>query len=65
MWKKGGYIYIDTPIITITQGSLSITGTLEGGIIGIKQPNGEYPRLNVKEQRDSASIYTSGVDVVT
>ena len=64
LWKKGGYIYIDTPVITITQGSLSITGTLEGGIIGIKQPNGEYPRLNFKEQRDSASIYTSGVDVV-
>ena len=65
LWKLGGYIYIDTPVITLTQGSLSITGTLEGGIIGIKQPNGEYPRLNFKKQRDASTfIYTSGIDVV-
>ena len=36
LWKFGGIIYIDTPIINIKeQTSLSIKGTLEGVIIGV------------------------------
>ena len=66
LWKLGGIVYIDTPVINIkTPGSLSVTGTISGGIIGIRQPNGEYPRLNFKEQRDSTKeYYNSGIDVV-
>jgi len=65
LWKLGGYIYIDTPVITIKEGSLSITGTLKGGIIGIKQSNGEYPRLQfIEGRKDSTIPYSHGVDVV-
>ena len=65
LWKLGGIIYIDTPVINFkNQGSLSITGTRKGGIIGIKQANGQYPRLNFKESRDNSTIYQSGIDIV-
>ena len=65
LWKQGGIVYIDTPVINFKdQGSISVTGFLEGGIVGIKQSNGEYPRLNFKEQRDNATYYNSGIDVV-
>ena len=65
LWKSGGIIYIDTPEINIKkQESLSIKGTYEGGIVGIKQENGEYPRLNFKEQRDSVTLlYMSGISI--
>ena len=46
LWKSGGYIYIDTPVITLTKEDLSIGGNLGGGIIGVKLPNGQYPRLD-------------------
>ena len=66
LWKSGGIIYIDTPEINIKkQESLSIKGTYEGGIVGIKQENGEYPRLNFKEQRDSVTLlYMSGINII-
>ena len=66
LWKLGGVVYIDTPIINIkTPGSLSVTGTMSGGIIGIQQSNGEYPILNFQEQRDSTiENYNSGIDLV-
>ena len=66
LYKLGGTIYIDTPIINFKNyGSLSVTGTLEGGIVGIKQSNGEYPILNFQAQRDSStSFYSSGLSVV-
>ena len=48
LWNLGGYIYIDTPVITLNQKSIDIGGHLEGGIIGIKQPNGQYPRIDCK-----------------
>ena len=45
--ENGGTIYIDTPVINLFDRKLIlITGQLPGGIIGIKQPNGEYPRIN-------------------
>ena len=40
-----------------TEGTISIIGTIEGGIIKVKQPNSEYPRLNFKEQRDSIRVF--------
>ena len=63
LWKFGGIIYIDTPVINIKeQTSLTIQGTLEGSIIGVQQSNGEYPILNFKEQRDSVTLlYMSGI----
>ena len=66
LWKFGGIIYIDTPEINIKkQESLSIKGTYEGGIVGIKQENGEYPRLNFKEQRDSVTLLcVSGINII-
>ena len=49
--KKGGTIYIDTPIINIyDKVSIPINGQLPGGIIGIRQSNGEYPRINFKQR---------------
>ena len=45
--EYGGTIYIDTPIINInTRDAIEIDGELPGGIIGIRQKNGEYPRIN-------------------
>ena len=43
--KNGGTIYIDTPIIHIRNVTLTITGTISGGIIGVRQSTGEYPRI--------------------
>ena len=43
---QGGTIYIDTPVITITNSTLSILGTISGGIIGVRQSSGEYPRIS-------------------
>ena len=45
--RNGGTIYIDTPVITINERfKISISGQLPGDIIGKRQPNGEYPRIN-------------------
>ena len=45
--KKGGIIYIDTPVITLKNNHIvRINDDFPGGIIGIKQENGEYPRLD-------------------
>ena len=45
--ETGGTIYIDTPIINMLEPTqLSISGELPGGIIGIRQPNGEYPIIH-------------------
>ena len=57
LWKTGGYIYIDTPVITISQKDVDIGGNLEGGIIGVQQPNGEYPILDCKLLRKKDSGY--------
>ena len=45
--KKGGIIYIDTPVISLKKNNIvRINWDFPGGIIGIKQENGEYPRLD-------------------
>ena len=50
--RNGGTIYIDTPIITINERfKISISGQLPGGIIGKRQPNGEYPRINFAKKK--------------
>ena len=63
--KNGGTIYIDTSVINIIESDdLSINGQLPGGIIGIRQPNGEYPRINfikrnIEELFSGINIYGS------
>ena len=55
--KSGGTIYIDTPIINVKDTTdLILTGKFPGGIIGIIQPNGEYPRIHF-EKTDILDIY--------
>ena len=44
--EYGGTIYIDTPIINIQRTLITLSGTQPGGIIGVRQPSGEYPRFN-------------------
>ena len=55
--------YIDTPLITLTQKGIDIGGTLEGGIIGKKQPNGQYPRIDCTPLRKKSSNYYFGLIV--
>ena len=44
---KGGTIYIDTPVISLNKNKeITLDGLLPGGIMGIRQSNGEYPRIN-------------------
>ena len=58
LWKTGGYIYIDTPVITITKERVDIGGDLGGGIIGVKLPNGQYPHFDCKPLRKKYSGYS-------
>jgi hypothetical protein len=58
--EKGGNVYIDTPEINIAERPIMITGKKAGGIIGIKQKNGEYPRINFKNAED-IKFYSSGI----
>ena len=45
--KKGGTIYINTPVINMVKAtSFTLEGKLSGGIIGVRQASGEYPRIN-------------------
>ena len=56
--KIGGIIYIDTPIINISSiTSIILGGYSSGGLIGIKQVNGEYPRLDFKNRREKMLDY--------
>ena len=61
--ERGGTIYIDTPVINIKNITISITGSISGGIIGVRQSNGEYPRLsflNSKVFRGQSGISIQG-----
>ena len=54
--KNGGTIYINTPVINIkTKDKIQLTGTNPGGIIGMKQPNDEFPRIDFKQSRDAGA----------
>lgn len=51
--KIGGVIYIDTPVINISSiTSIILNGYSSGGIIGVKQENGQYPRIDFKDRRE-------------
>ena len=61
--KKGGTIYIDTAVINIQNSRLVLSGTISGGIIGLRQFNGEYPRisfLNSQTLREQSGISVDG-----
>ena len=54
--EKGGVIYIDTPIINLDENTIVIiNGEDSGGIIGKRQSNGEYPRLNFNKISETLS----------
>ena len=54
--KNGGTIYINTPVINIkTKDKIQLTSSNPGGIIGVKQANGEYPRIDFKQSRDAGA----------
>ena len=58
--QKGGTIYIDTPVINLNINSIiTINGELPGGIIGIRQSNGEYPRINFQNKYE----FLSGINI--
>ena len=65
---KGGTIYIDTPVITLKVNNIIRMNQDEypGGIIGIKQENGEYPRLDFTYRllkKDFTGIEINGVNL--
>ena len=54
--EKGGTIFIDTPILNLNETTfIRISGSLSGGIIGIKQSNEEYPRINFNKENEALS----------
>ena len=54
--KSGGTIYINTPVINFsTKSSIKISGSAQGGIVGMKQSDGTYPRLDFKNARNAGS----------
>ena len=54
--KKGGIIYINTSVINISSTStLNLSGKLSGGIVGVKQSDGTYPRIDFKKARKAGS----------
>ena len=61
--KTGGTIYINTPVINMTSKcQIQLSGTLAGGIVGIKQSNGQYPSLNFKKARNE-NIKSPGIKI--
>ena len=63
--KSGGTIYINTPIINISSKcQITLSGSTAGGLIGIKQSDDTYPRLDFtkarKENPGQAGIKISG-----
>ena len=52
----GGIVYINTSIISFEiDSTIELTGPIAGGIIGMKQSNDEYPRLDFKKVRDKSN----------
>ena len=44
--EKGGMIILNTPVVYITEHKvLKITGTKKAGILGLRQPSGEFPSI--------------------
>ena len=60
--QNGGFIIVNTTVVSISNNTkINITSTTPGGIIGVIQPNGEYPRLDFKGQRNYAPQYPSAL----
>ena len=54
--KSGGTIYINTKVINISSKStIKLSGDTPGGIVGMKQADGTYPRLDFKNARNAGS----------
>ena len=54
--ENGGTIYIDTPVITMNDGiTLKENSHYPGGIIGVRQENGEYPRISFVHSNEALS----------
>ena len=54
--SKGGTVFIDTPVINLSSKCvLTLSGTEAGGIVGKKQSNDQYPRLDFKKARTEGS----------
>jgi len=54
--KSAGIVYINTPVINISsKTTILLSGSVAGGIVGKKQSNGEYPRIDFKKARNSGS----------
>ena len=63
--KSGGTIYINTPVISISSKcQITLSGSTVGGLIGVKQSDDTYPRLDFtkarKENPGQAGIKISG-----
>ena len=55
--KNGGVIYINTPVINISgTTTINLSSNVLGGIIGVKQTNGCYPRIDFKTARKVGSM---------
>ncbi len=54
---NGGTIYINTSLISVSSTStIPLLGSKSGGIIGIKQPDGTYPRIDFINARNKGSF---------
>ena len=54
--SNGGTVYINTPIISISSTStINLSSSKSGGIIGIKQSDGTYPRIDFSNARNKGS----------
>ena len=54
--SNGGTVYINTPIISISSTStINLSSSKSGGIIGIKQSDGTYPRIDFSNTRNKGS----------
>ena len=54
--SNGGTVYINTPVISIsTTSTINLSGSKSGGIVGVKQSDGTYPRLDFSNARNKGS----------
>ena len=63
--KNGGVIYINTSIINISSTStILLSCKKSGGIVGMKQANGAYPRISFKNARNKGLLQEVSPSVV-
>ena len=61
--KSGGTIYINTPVINLSSKcQIQLSGSSGGGLVGMKQSNGQYPSLNFKKARNE-NIKSPGIKI--